>query len=79
MSEHSDVRLLDIAPAIVAAKPEDGTGDTTFRDLYSPHGVHWTPIGALAACAQIAGYLAEHHGAPPQHAPQGLANAAGET
>ncbi|QDV08767.1 hypothetical protein Poly30_43220 [Planctomycetes bacterium Poly30] len=67
MHEHSDLRILDIAPALLAAKPAPSTGDTSLRDLYSPHGVHWAQVGAFAAYAQIVGYLAEHHGAPPAH------------
>ena len=67
MQERSDVQVLDIAPSLLAAKPEAGSGDTSLRDLYSPHGVHWTAIGAHAAYVQIADYLAEHHGAPAPH------------
>lgn len=67
MSQHSDVQVLDIAPPMVAAKPEESAGDTSLRDLYSPHGVHWTPVGAHAAYVPIADYLADHHGAPRPH------------
>ncbi|MFT5731588.1 MAG: hypothetical protein ACJA2W_003055 [Planctomycetota bacterium] len=64
MREHSSVQFIDLAATIREAKPTEGSGDTSLRDLYSPHGVHWTPVGAHAAYGQIAAYLAEHHGSP---------------
>lgn len=67
MADHSDVTLVDVAPAMLAVKPDPAAGDTSLRDLYSPHGVHWTSIGGHAAYGAIAAYLAEHHNAPASH------------
>ncbi len=68
MAERSDLTVLDLAPRLLAKKPDASTEDTTYRDLYSPHGVHWTALGGHAGYGVLADYLAEHHGAPPARA-----------
>ncbi|MEM8712693.1 MAG: hypothetical protein AAGG01_17215 [Planctomycetota bacterium] len=68
MAEHSDVNMIDVAPALIAAKPSPGVlegADTTLTDIYSPHGVHWSAVGALAGCSAIATFLEQHHGGSP--------------
>ncbi|QDV05848.1 hypothetical protein Poly30_13510 [Planctomycetes bacterium Poly30] len=68
MEEHTDVVMIDVAPAMIAAKPSPGVlegAETTLTNIYSPHGVHWTAVGAHAGHVPVAEYLHEHHGAPP--------------
>ncbi|MFT5733516.1 MAG: hypothetical protein ACI80K_002543 [Paracoccaceae bacterium] len=68
MAEQSDVVMLDVAPALLAAKPSPGVlegADTTLSNIYSPHGVHWSAVGAHAGYVAIAEYLHQHHRGPP--------------
>lgn len=49
MAARSSVRVVDLLPALLEAKAMDGEG----QHVYSPHGIHWTGIGALAATGAI--------------------------
>lgn len=66
MAESSSVELLDLS----AALRERRTLDAPRSHAYSPHGVHWTAVGAHAGYEVLAAYLEEHHGGP---AARGLA------
>lgn len=55
MRDRSEVDVLDLRSAFLAAKSDDlGPLDT----LYSPYGTHWTARGVHAAYAAIVGHLA---------------------
>ncbi|MBL8859436.1 MAG: hypothetical protein JNL28_13070 [Planctomycetes bacterium] len=56
MSAHSDVNVLDMRPAFLAAKQHD-TGP--MDPLYTPHGTHWTSRGVYTAYNALVGRLAE--------------------
>ncbi|MEM9378855.1 MAG: hypothetical protein AAGB93_02820 [Planctomycetota bacterium] len=60
MGARSEVRVLDIADALRSRKDLDGP----WQHAYSPHGVHWTVVGAHAGYEQIARVLADEFGAP---------------
>lgn len=54
LEQHSDVRVLDLRPALLEEKKRDQPGDYT----YFPLGVHWNQRGALAATRAIVERLA---------------------
>jgi hypothetical protein len=54
LGEHSDVRILDLRPALLAAKRDDAPGD----ELYYKNGTHWNARGVLVACSEIVRRLA---------------------
>lgn len=57
MREHSDVRVLDLTPAVRAERANDGPGDHVFFPL----GTHWTDRGAHAGYRAVIEALADQY------------------
>jgi hypothetical protein len=55
LSEHSDLNVVDLLPALQA----ETRLDRPDRHAYFPHGVHWTDSGAAAASRQLIGSLGD--------------------
>jgi alginate O-acetyltransferase complex protein AlgJ len=53
LREHSDVDVLDLRPAFLAAKAQDHDGDY----LYFPLGTHWSGRGSLLAYREIVRHI----------------------
>ena len=51
---NSDIRIVDLLPALLAEKELDRPD----RHVYYPHGIHWTDAGAGAASRELIGALA---------------------
>ena len=64
LKEHSDLRIVDLLPALTAEKELDRPD----RHVYYPHGVHWTDSGAAAASRVLLGAL---EGTPFEMTPLG--------
>ncbi|MBI5435493.1 MAG: hypothetical protein HZA52_21845 [Planctomycetes bacterium] len=54
LDAYSDVEILDLRPAFLAAKPRDREGDY----LYTRDGTHWTPRGSFLAVRALTERLA---------------------
>jgi hypothetical protein len=57
LASHSDLRILDLRPALLEAKREDRPGD----ELYFRDGTHWNARGALVAYRELVAKLARTH------------------